>query len=148
MFARCCWQFSWNERSVTLQKSPRILELGTREDGSGLLERLNLLIAAGLTDLEILHDDLEDLHDEIAAGSDRPVLARRCRGSRYPPRDSRCPWPSPWSSRQSPSSCLVVELISAEVLVLDFVFVLAELSDHVINCLLDFGEGVKLDLVR
>ena len=33
----------------------------TRGDGCGLLERLNLLITAGLADLEILHD-------EIAAG--------------------------------------------------------------------------------
>ena len=43
---------------------------------------------------------------------------------------------------------ILVELISAEVLVLDFVYLLAEMSDHVINCLLDFGEGVKLHLVR
>merc|ERR1719174_2483188 len=42
-------------------KSSRILKLGAGEDGSGLLERLNLLIAARLTDLEVLHD-------EIAAG--------------------------------------------------------------------------------
>merc|ERR1719174_2347132 len=42
-------------------KSSRILKLGAGEDSSGLLERLNLLIAARLTDLEVLHD-------EIAAG--------------------------------------------------------------------------------
>merc|ERR1719162_1851204 len=42
-------------------KSSRILKLGTREDGCGLLERLNLVIAAGLANLKILHD-------KIAAG--------------------------------------------------------------------------------
>ena len=39
---------------MTLQKGSRILELGTREDGSGLLECVNLLIAAGLTDLQTI----------------------------------------------------------------------------------------------
>merc|ERR1740121_1448366 len=33
------------------------LELGTREDGLGLLERLDLLVAGGLTDVEVrLHE--------------------------------------------------------------------------------------------
>merc|ERR1719473_1557637 len=33
-------------------------ELGSRQDGLGLLERLNLLIPGCLADLEILHDEI------------------------------------------------------------------------------------------
>merc|ERR1719213_1476609 len=33
-------------------------ELGTRQDGLGLLECLDLLIAGGLADLEVLHDEV------------------------------------------------------------------------------------------
>merc|ERR1719454_664786 len=33
-------------------------ELGSRQDGFGLLERLNLLIPGSLADLEILHDEI------------------------------------------------------------------------------------------
>merc|ERR1719198_685671 len=36
-------------------------ELGTRQDGLGLLERLNLLITGGLADLEVLHDEVAAL---------------------------------------------------------------------------------------
>jgi len=70
MFHRSCTQKK-RQTPLSTQRSAlkhcrsmsqsRAIELGTREDGSGLLERLNLLIAAGLTDLEVLHD-------EVAAG--------------------------------------------------------------------------------
>merc|ERR1719454_2405063 len=33
-------------------------ELGSRQDGLGLLERLDLLIPGGLADLEVLHDEI------------------------------------------------------------------------------------------
>merc|ERR1719213_845655 len=56
------WLLSTEHLSKSQAKSSGSLEvldeLGTRQDGLGLLECLNLLIPGSLADLEVLHDEV------------------------------------------------------------------------------------------